>query len=275
MTIISPTTQNVVSSVFAQNTALSAANNTVAPVTVNNAVAVPVDTAHTSSVSDKAIGASGYYSASLDLAALNSQLQIAQRGTGQISSLLQNLQSIAEQLANGTGDTSSLQAEFQSLYSQINQIVADTSFGGTSLLDGSFGSGSNAVGVVQGSDQSSSPSIIPNLTTQGLFGGNIPDVTTQQGAANAVTSIGNAEDVVNTASNNIDTLSKQTNFVMASLETAQNNTYASGAILSESDLGNASAVNFASKLLQEPASSVNAQTGNISGSTLTLLISGQ
>lgn len=263
--VISPT-QNIITSAVSQQTSLAGTNNAVS--TTGNSVTNTPDVALTSTISDQVLGTSSLYNASVELAGLSSALQVAQTGTSQVSTLLQNLQGIAQQLADGSGNTSALQAEFQTLYSQINQIVAETSFGGTSLLDGSITTSTGGTGSTQDEEQGIN---IPNLSTQGLFGGNAPDVSTPENAASAVTSIGNAENTVNTASNTIETASNQINFAIASYETAQANSFASTSTLTESELGNTGFTSIAAKLLGEPDSSANTQTGKLSGSTLTLL----
>lgn len=259
MGTITPITQGIVYSATTQSTALTGTANTSPP-----APSTSTTDASTSSISDKVINASGLYNVSIDLAGLTSQLQVAQTGTAQISSILQNLQGIAQQLSEGTGNTSDLESQFQTLYAQVEQIVAATSFDGSSLLDGSF---SYSIPSSSGPQTST----IPDLSTQSLFGGAEPNVSTQAGATTALGQIANAENTVNGASSDLDSAANQLNFIMASVDTAQANSDAAGSTLSENELNNPGFVSFLSEMLEEPGTSATAQTGNMSGSLSSLL----
>ncbi len=269
--------QAFINSAVAQKSSLLAAAGS-APVSTGGDAAVSVNVtgeAFVKNISGQTIQASGLYNASLDLAAISSRINIAQAGTQQITNILQQLHDIAQQLASGSGgNPTNLEAQFQSLYAQINQIVVGSSFSGSSLLDGSFASDSNTLDISQPQNtggQNSTPSIVPNLTTQGLFGASQPDVTTPQGAATAVNAIAGAQGIVSGANDNLNAISNQVNFAIASVETAQANGFASASVISESDLGAAGFASLAAGLLGKPSSSSSTQTSKLTSNVLSLI----
>jgi len=75
----------------------------------------------------------------------NDGISLAQTAEGaldEVSSMFQRMRSLALQAANGTNtdtDRDALTREVTQLREEINRIASDTSFGGTNLLDGTFG----------------------------------------------------------------------------------------------------------------------------------------
>lgn len=220
-------------------------------------------------ISNQLVAASGLYNAYVSLAGTNSGLSVAQLGTKQIALILQQMQDLAAQIAGSGSDSvtlSSLEAQFQGLFAQIDRITNNASFNGASLLDGSFSVDTGSLNT-DGTTQPTTATI-PNLTTQGLFGHTPPQVDTQQDAINAQGILAGAQDVVNGANDTIEMVSKQINFAMGSVETAQANSFASGASLSAADLLSSG---FASVLLGKPASSASVQTSKMSEKLLNLI----
>jgi flagellin len=80
-----------------------------------------------------------------------SVLQIASGAMNQQIAILQRMNELATQAANaGTSNTQSLSAdqqEFQALQNQLDQIAGSTSFGGTSLLNGTYVNESFQIGA--------------------------------------------------------------------------------------------------------------------------------
>src|SRR5580698_1655399 len=86
-----------------------------------------------------------------------SLIQTAAGALNQITSILQTMNQLALSSANGaTQDSTSLaanQQEFAALQSDINQIAATTSYGATTLLDGTFSNQTLQVGAFDLSNQ--------------------------------------------------------------------------------------------------------------------------
>jgi flagellin len=74
----------------------------------------------------------------------NDGISLAQTAEGamdEMTSMYQRIRTLAAQAANGTNtasDRAALQLELRELGEEINRISADTTFGGTNLLDGSY-----------------------------------------------------------------------------------------------------------------------------------------
>lgn len=257
--------QNVISSAVTQNTALSSASFPVSTSGTSSSVGSVPDVALVQGVSNNVIQSSGLYTASIELAALSTQISTAQSGTAQITGILAQLSNIAQEIADG-GDgesVSSLQAQFQTLYAQISQVVADASFGGSNLLNGSFSPDSSTLGS---QDEGQAIPVVPSLTAQSLFGNTPPDVSTSAGSNAALNAIANAQSVVSGANDNLGALDSQVNFAIASVATAQFNGEASASVISEGDIAS-----LGTTLLENPSDAASAQGDRLSSDTLSLL----
>ena len=80
--------------------------------------------------------------ASRNASQANSLLQIAEGGLDQIGNILSRMKELATQAssANNSQNLTDINAESQALISEIDRISASTTFQGTSLLDGNYGS---------------------------------------------------------------------------------------------------------------------------------------
>jgi len=217
----------------------------------DNTVANFADSISLTGVSGQFIESSNLRDSSLSLSGLTSTLETAGSGIQQISDIIGNLQNISEQAAT-SGDNAGLASEFQNLSSSINKIVANTSFAGKKLLNGSFNSNGTS---------------IPDLSTTGLFGSdsidpNSPDVATV---------LSNAQNIANNASNNVETALSQASFTNASVETVIANNIAAKSTLTKSDLENGLSSSITSDLTSNPNASVQAQTGKLSATLISLL----
>jgi len=201
-------------------------------------------------------------SASTNFAQLGSLLQSAQQGTEQVGDLLGQLQALAQQAANGGDgtDLSKLSGDFQQLLSQLGQTVSGTTFGGTSLIGGAGDGGDG-----------SSASPLPDLSTQSLFGGNTPDISTPQDAAAALNALAAGQAVVESAGSSLSNLLGQVDFAAASVGTVIANGEAASSTLSESDLEDGGGTGNSAGLLSNPSASVQTQTANLPEGLLSLL----
>ncbi|MEI8606043.1 flagellin N-terminal helical domain-containing protein [Pseudoalteromonas sp. B160] len=74
----------------------------------------------------------------------NDGISLAQTAEGaldEVTSMFQRIRTLSQQAANGSNtdeDRLAVQEEIRSLSSEVNRVVADTTFGGQNLLDGSF-----------------------------------------------------------------------------------------------------------------------------------------
>ncbi|MEM8983234.1 MAG: flagellin [Pseudomonadota bacterium] len=105
--------------------------------------------------------------------------QTAESAIGELSNNLQRIRELAVQSANATNsasDRAALDAEAQQRIAEIDRIATQTSFNGTKVLDGTFGTAQFQVGANVGE------TISVNLTT-GLRSGQIGQIATATGTA--------------------------------------------------------------------------------------------
>ncbi|MCG7552474.1 flagellin [Pseudoalteromonas piscicida] len=75
----------------------------------------------------------------------NDGISLAQTAEGameEVTSMFQRVRTLAQQASNGSNtdeDRLALQEEIHQLMDEVNRVASDTSFGGTNLLDGSYG----------------------------------------------------------------------------------------------------------------------------------------
>jgi flagellin len=255
----------------------------VKPATLSASAAAPqapiaplasLESASSSSISAQSLSTASFSNASVNLAQLSSVLQVSQSGVGQVQSLLQQLEALAGQ-ASGPDVSSATLAkinnQFQQLLAQINRIVAGTTFGDSSVLDGTFSGqqlGSAATGNGQ---QGSAPKIsLPNLSLMALFGTGQTNLLTPEAAAQALAQVGNAKNITSKAKADLQEAQNQTEYASATVQTALTNIDASKAFISDSDLLGVFE-NILNGLLVEPAASAQLQTANLSPSLLSLL----
>lgn len=108
----------------------------------------------------------------------NDGISLAQTAEGameEITNIFQRVRTLSQQAANGSNtdaDRQALQEEMVSLVTEVNRIAKDTTFGGQSLLDGSYGAsfqvGADAVQTINFSMKSVGNSD-NSLSTQGGF----------------------------------------------------------------------------------------------------------
>lgn len=128
-------------------------------------------------------------------------LQVAEGGLSSINNDLQRLRDLAVQASNGTlsdGDRANLQSEFDQLVDNINSTASNTSFGGESLLDGSFSQSINT-----GADGADNIDVDIEGSSASDLGVSGEGVSTQDAAQDAIAAIDAAIDQVNSRRANI------------------------------------------------------------------------
>ncbi|MEI7670225.1 MAG: hypothetical protein WCJ33_09095 [Pseudomonadota bacterium] len=215
---------------------------------------------------------SALYNLSLALAQAGSEIETAQAGTQQIISILNNLQSLAQQALNSGGDTNSLasiSSQFQALYSKIDGVVGNTVFGYKKVIDGTF----SLPKIIKQSGSSSESHKISDLSTKSLFGGNELDVSSQENAKSAIQLLGNALGYAGNVNSQINEVGSQLNYAIATLESVQANNAAANSTLSEEDINKSDYNGITALLLGKSSNLANTQIGNLSDSLFNKLIS--
>lgn len=137
-------------------------------------------------------------SALVNGAKTTSFLQIAYNGLDQIKAVLETLSNLTA-TANEAGRTgrqrATLDTQFQSGLTQIDSIVATTTYGGSSILDGSI-SGTGAAVIPTGNLSGDAVTVdIPDVSSGSLFPAT-PSLATAGTASTATTQVSDAEEAL-------------------------------------------------------------------------------
>jgi flagellin len=171
--------------------------------------------------------ANGFTQAISNAQAGVSLIQTASGALNQITSILQTMNQLALSSANGaTNDTGSLNAneqEFVALQNQIDQIANTTSYGTSTLLDGTFSNQSLQVGAFDNSNQQLVLTI--GAATTGALGvaTTTVSVASQASAQAAVSAVQAAISSVASIEANVGATQNQLAVVVANLTVGQQN----------------------------------------------------
>jgi flagellin len=171
--------------------------------------------------------ANGFTQAISNAQAGVSLIQTASGALNQITSILQTMNQLALSSANGaTNDTGSLNAneqEFVALQNQIDQIANTTSYGTSTLLDGTFSGQSLQVGAFDNSNQQLVLTI--GAATTGALGvaTSSVSVASQASAQAAVSAVQAAISSVASIEANVGATQNQLAVVVANLTVGQQN----------------------------------------------------
>lgn len=225
------------------------------------------------------------HNATVAFAQLGSTLQVAQASTRQAGSLLEQLQGLAGQATQSGSDATlaTLDSEFQPILAQLDQLTSSASFGGSALLDGSLSSlptdpTTTDASVTPPASQPASgnplPSLppLPNLSTQSLFGVNVPSLLTSADASDALSAVTSALSQVASAQTAIASTQNQVGFATAVADSVFANQVAAQSYIGETDTQtDSSSTDLQSLLSSDPGASVQTQTGNLLPGLLALL----
>jgi len=171
--------------------------------------------------------ANGFTQAISNAQAGVSLIQTASGALNQITSILQTMNQLALSSSNGaTNDSGSLNAneqEFSALQNQIDQIADTTSYGTTTLLDGTFTNQSLQVGAFDNSNQQLTLTI--GAATTGALGvaSTSVSVASQVSAQAAVSAVQAAISTVASIEANVGATQNQLSVVVANLTVGQQN----------------------------------------------------
>lgn len=197
--------------------------------------------------------------------------QIADGALGTAQNILQRMRTLAVQASNtGSQDTAAVtaaQAEITKLNGQLDNISAQTAFGGTKLLDGTYTAKVFQVGA-NATDQLTLTLTKSDSTTLAT---NTVNVTTGVGASAAITSIDAALATVSSSRAAIGATQNQLNYTVSNLQTAITNVTASRSNITDADLAAQVTQMTQSQILTQAATSVLAQANSAPQAILKLL----
>ncbi|MFT5295375.1 MAG: flagellin [Psychroserpens sp.] len=199
----------------------------------------------------------------------NDGISLAQTAEGaldEVTNTLQRMRTLSVQSANGsnsTADRTALDTEFTQLEEEIARIASQTSFGGVSLLDGSY---AKEFQVGADANQVISVSISTNFT--GLGSGDISSATGAQASIDTLDAA-----LATATSARSDLGSKQNRFSSAirSNDNTAQNVSASRSRIEDTDYAKESAMLARNSVLQQASSSMLAQANQQPQIALSLL----
>ena len=187
-----------------------------------------------------------------------SLLGIAQGGQQEIQSILQTMQTEATQAANGTLGTDQLSAiknEMDDQVKEIDAVVAQTTYNGVNLIDGTF---SSSLQTGAATTDTMSIAITQNFGTASLGVGSL-DVTATGGASTALSDINAAIVLVNKSMGAVGSYSSALNFTSDLLGTMITNTQAAQGSIMDANVAQVQMQVSTEQILQETATAALSQ----------------
>ncbi|PCJ50663.1 MAG: flagellin FliC [Gammaproteobacteria bacterium] len=204
----------------------------------------------------------------------NDGLSVAQVGEGaqqEITNILQRMRELALTAANGTTADSgpekiALNAEYQQLISEVSRIATTTAFGGTQLLDGTFGTNTLQVGANAGETIAIS---MVDATTLGIL--SVVNITNAAAASGALTTIDTDITTIDTNRSQLGAIQNRLSSTIANLSNIIENASASRSRLRDADYALETSNLARLQVLQQAGLSVLAQANAQSQGVLSLL----
>ena len=208
----------------------------------------------------------------LDQAARNANdgISVAQTAEGALdetTNMLQRMRVLSIQASNSDSDRTALNKEFTELKSEMTRISTDTTFGGQTLLDGSY-TADYQVGA--DADQTIELKISTNMASSGL-GLDAISITTAADSQAAITAIDNALSSVNSVRADLGAKQNRFSSTIRNLENVSENVSASKSRIMDADFAAESASLARNQVLQQASSSMLAQANQQPQIALSLL----
>lgn len=206
-----------------------------------------------------------------------SMLQTTEGAMIEMTNMLQRMRELAIQASNDTysdDDRASSDIEYQQLTKEIDRIAHDTQWNKMNVLDGSAGTNQDGELVFQiGANEQQTISIsIADLTTDGdlsVIGGT--DITNRVNAAESITSVDNALDVINSQRATIGAVVNRLNYAVDNLSNVSLNTSASRSRIMDTDYAKASSELARTQIISQAATAMLAQANQQPQTVLQLL----
>ncbi|MCC6916199.1 flagellin domain-containing protein [Nitrosomonas sp.] len=206
----------------------------------------------------------------------NDGISLAQTAEGalvEIGNNLQRIRELAVQSANATNsveDREALQKEVTQLIGEIQRVGEQTSFNGTTLLDGTFASQIFQVGANEG--ETIDFTDIGDTTASGL-GVDGVDISGTDGtaAASVITTIDTALKTVNSTRADLGAIQNRFSSAIANLQTSSENLSASRSRIQDADFAAETAALTRSQILQQAGVAMLSQANALPNNVLSLL----
>ena len=206
--------------------------------------------------------ANGYTQAISNTQDAVSVLQTAQGALGQEATILQTMATLANQAANGgtqsAGTLAAAQSEFVSLQNELDQISQSTSYGSTSLLNGSYTGETFQVGPYNTASNQIAISISDSGATS-LGVGIAISIGSVTGAEAAMTAVSAAISTVAGQASSVGATQNQVTSLAANLMTAQQNIQSANANLVDINVASATTTFTTLQILEQAGVAILAQ----------------
>lgn len=220
---------------------------------------------------------SGLKQASTNLAQASSQVQVADGGAEQVQEIVVKLKDLATQANSPTlsaDNRKQINEQAQQLRAEIDRIADKTTFNSQKLLDGSQ-TGAKALSIDgllgQESDVSDEKLEIESLSSNNLLGGKAIDLTTQQGASNAIATLGDALNKVTSVRATIGSFQRSVDYTAANIDSVVANQQAALSELRDTDFAAEATESSIASILRNAALAAQVQGNKLSPAILKLV----
>jgi flagellin len=200
-------------------------------------------------------------------------MSVGEGGIQSISEILITMKEKILQAANdtiGTSERAAVESQLDDLAAEIDQIVASTTWGGVTLLDGSYTGKQFQVGEQASDTLSFSISQDHRASALSVADSDL-DVTTSSAASTALSNVNTAIDTLNTSLQSMGSVSARMSIKEASISVAITNVTASYSRIFNADMANEQLEATKYLVLQQTATAMLAQANLAPQSILTLI----
>jgi flagellin len=200
-------------------------------------------------------------------------MSVGEGGIQSISEILITMKEKILQAANdtiGTSERAAVESQLDDLAAEIDQIVASTTWGGVTLLDGSYTGKQFQVGEQASDTLSFSISQDHRAASLSVADSDL-DVTTSSAASTALSNVNTAIDTLNTSLQSMGSVSARMSIKEASISVAITNVTASYSRIFNADMANEQLEATKYLVLQQTATAMLAQANLAPQSILTLI----
>jgi flagellin len=221
-----------------------------------------------------------------------SMLQTAEGSLNEVNNILVRMKDLATQAADGSSsnnDRTAMQSEYDSLGKELSNIVANTKFGGTTLLNTSGGKLATSIDFQIGSDttEKMTANFATDLTalataltaTSGAFNATASstvttlgsEITTQTTANTKIGSLSTAIDSVSSLRSSLGAVSNRLDHVYNNLSNVSTNTANATGRIMDVDFAAESSSMTSNQMLMQASTAMLKQTNSMSSMVMSLL----
>lgn len=204
-----------------------------------------------------------------------SMLQTAEGGISSIQGNLQRMRELSLQAANdtvGQEGREAIQSEIDQIVEEIDRSTETVQFNNQQLLNGDVSESEGGAELHAGADRDETINVsISNMDSQALGVDSI-DVTSQEGAEQAVETLTTAVNQVSTERANVGAAQNRLEETVGFLQIQNENTMASESQIRDADMASETTQLAQDRIMTQAGTSMLGQARNLQGSTATQLL---